>query len=295
MLRFSMGRRLSARESPPIGLKARKGPVAVKFLFWNLKGQSVETCVANLSRLHDVDVLILAECAIPPGKMLSAICAENDTPFHLTKSLCEKLVVYTRFSAERLTPLYEDPNSMSIRRLLLPDAPEVLLVLAHLPSKLRRTSASQNQHCTEIARTIREREDEVGHARTIVVGDLNMNPFEEGIVAATGLHATLARPIAESGKRKVQGKEYPFFYNPMWGHFGHTSDGPPGTYHYRRGEHVEYFWNIFNHVLVRPKMLQYFQDDLLRILTTDGERSLVSNNGLPKVSDHLPILFELAI
>jgi hypothetical protein len=55
----------------------------------------------------------------------------------------------------------------------------------------------------------------------VLVGDFNMNPFQEGVVAANGLNAVMARRVAARRRtRVVQEREYPFFYNPMWGHFG---------------------------------------------------------------------------
>jgi hypothetical protein len=71
--------------------------------------------------------------------------------------------------------------------------------------------------CTELARTIGDEERHAGHSRTIVVGDFNMNPFEKGLVGASGLRATMARTVAERASRVIQGKPYSFFYNPMWG------------------------------------------------------------------------------
>jgi hypothetical protein len=66
----------------------------------------------------------------------------------------------------------------------------------------------------ELANSIRSVEQKIGHTRTILVGDLNMNPFEEGVVSAAGLHAVMTRRIAEKQSRIVQEKEYPFFAIP---------------------------------------------------------------------------------
>ena len=83
----------------------------------------------------------------------------------------------------------------------------------------------------------------------------------------------------------------------MWGQFGDLTQGAAGTYYEHRTEHVSYFWNMFDQVLLRPELLPYFQNENLNILTHDGEMSLVSDSGLPDdtlASDHLPILFSLA-
>jgi len=82
----------------------------------------------------------------------------------------------------------------------------------------------------------------------------------------------------------------------MWGHFGDGSIGPPGTYYDDRSGHVAYFWNMFDQVLVRPDLLDYFATEDVQILTDDGLEALLTRNGRPDstmASDHLPLLFRL--
>lgn len=123
-----------------------------------------------------------------------------------------------------------------------------------------------------------------------------MNPFEEGVFAAAGLNAVMTKEVARRVARTIQGRRYSFFYNPMWGHFGDRTEGPPGTYYYDRAEHATLFWHMFDQVLLRPDVIDLFCDQELRILTDDGDISFLSTNGLPNAttaSDHLPILFSL--
>jgi hypothetical protein len=78
--------------------------------------------------------------------------------------------------------------------------------------------------------------------------------------------------------------------------FGDAVDGPSGTFYHGGSEQVEYFWHMFDHVLIRPELLNIFRNEELRILTGGSETSFLTGNGLPKrsvASDHLPILFRL--
>jgi len=125
-----------------------------------------------------------------------------------------------------------------------------------------------------------------------------MNPFEDGMISAKGFHAMMTRKLTEKTERVVQGKTYPFFYNPMWGHFGESLPTPSGTYYHSRSEHIAFFWNMYDQVLIRPALLPYFDSEDLFILTSDGKNSLLTSNGTPdsqSSSDHLPILFKLNI
>lgn len=265
------------------------------FLFWNINQKPLENVIKALVDEHQVDVLILAECNISPAVMLQTLNPEPPAEFHLPDSLCEKIVIYTRFAREFLEPALET-DRLTIRRLKLPAKTEIILSAVHFPSKVHWSDESQSFECTELARMIGDVEGQDGHKRTILVGDLNMNPFESGVVAASGLHAVMTKDIALRRERKVQNKPYPFFYNPMWGCFGDAAEGPPGSYYYASAEHKTYFWNLFDQVLLRPDLLPLFRNDDLKILSGHSTQSFLSARGTPDssvVSDHLPLLFKL--
>jgi hypothetical protein len=143
-----------------------------------------------------------------------------------------------------------------------------------------------------------EQETKVGHRNTVLVGDLNMNPFEKGLVSANGLNAVSSRQVASRGSRKVLSRQYPFFFNPMWGHFGDRPGHPLGSYYYERAEMVNYFWNVFDQVMVRPDIMDRCDGEGIKILTKVGDKSLLLDDGTPNSkdsSDHLPLLFEIEL
>lgn len=123
-----------------------------------------------------------------------------------------------------------------------------------------------------------------------------MNPFEHGLVAAAGLNSVMSRRIAGRQTRTVQGREYRFFYNPMWCRLGDARGDTAGSYFYDSAEHVNYYWNVFDQVLIRPDLAEHFDVSKLKIMTSVGGHPLVRQDGRPdnvSYSDHLPIVFEL--
>jgi hypothetical protein len=267
----------------------------ITFLFWNLNHKLLDDHVARLASRHEVDIIILAECAIPERVIIDALYWQTGRRFHLPFSMCEKIRIFTGFPKRFLKARCERER-FTIRRLGLPEIDEILIVATHFPSKLFWSKEDQALECGRLAEEIRRIEREEGHSRTLLVGDLNMNPFEDGVASAIGLHGVMTRKIAARQKRVVQDREYPFFYNPMWNLFGDATEGPAGTYFDRRSGHVCFFWNMFDQVLLRPDLLPFFRIEELKILTDDGEMSLISKTGLPNVSaasDHLPLLFRL--
>jgi hypothetical protein len=278
-------------------------------LFWNLGGKPLGNLVANLTHRHAVDLLILAECPLTTGELLAVLNNQNNPPFQPPDpgSLCRALLVVPRFDPTHLTRRAESPR-YTARQVSLPGRPELLLFAVHLPSKLYQSEASQAAGLQALAAQIRDLEHTMEHDRTILVGDLNMNPFEDGLVVAQGMNAVMTREITLRGGRSVEGVRYPFFYNPMWGHFGDATHEihplgteehrPAGTCYYRARESRWYYWNVFDQVLVRPSLLPFFRNQELRVLVTDGTSSLLNASGLPdrdRVSDHLPLLFRLHI
>lgn len=269
----------------------------VTFLLWNVARQPIESAIAELARLYEIDVLIFAECTTPLGRMLRALNAGADAPYFLLPGrLCERITIYGRFQDRFITPVFETGRT-TIRTLSLPARTEIILAATHLPSKLYWDEGSQAFEAAELAQAVRQVEEQIGHDRSILVGDLNMNPFEPGLVAAPALNAVMTRGIASRGHRTVQGREYPHFYNPNWGCFGDVTPGPAGTYFRAGSVHKATFWSIFDQVLVRPSLLDRFASDGVEILDGVGETSLLTESGVPSTSfsDHLPIMFRLSL
>jgi endonuclease/exonuclease/phosphatase family metal-dependent hydrolase len=268
----------------------------ITVLFWNVGARPRRHLIADLAVNHDVDVLLLAEVVDKPVDLLKVLNKTSIAYNHVKPIGNTKITIFVRFPTSFFSPVSET-DRLTIRKLNPPGLDDILLAVVHFPSKMAWSEASQAQECGSLAHLVREAEEKVGHRKTILVGDLNMNPFEDGVVSAAGLHAVMARDVARRGTRTVQGTQYPFVYNPMWSRFGDGSPGPAGTYYHSRSEHRVYFWNMYDQILVRPALLDRFKLDDLLILEHTGEQALLTAAGRPNRrvgSDHLPILFRLS-
>lgn len=267
----------------------------LKVLFWNTNRRPVSHLVAELVREHRFDLLVLAEAEGYRAEILAAI-ARTGRRYRLPDTLAQRITIITRLPRRCVIPVHDDAY-VSIRRISPPIGKEFLLVAAHCPSKMYYGDDDLAMLASRLPAHIREAEERVGHQRTVVVGDLNMNPFEAGVISSECLHAVMTRRLAAKSSRVVAGEERTFLYNPMWRFFGSGVDGPPGTYYYRGTTPVTYFWHMFDQVLIRPTLLDSFDDEMLQIITSVGKSSLVREDGTPDSdvgSDHLPISFELS-
>ena len=171
----------------------------------------------------------------------------------------------------------------------------LLLTAAHLESPQREDREEDRKEAArDLAGEIRFAEQQQGHNRTLLVGDLNYSPYDLPIYGAKYLHAVPTRSLALQRHRVIGGRKHLFFYNPMWGHFG-GEDTPPGTYYRRTANADCRFWHTPDQVLLRPDLLPFWQNEL-KITTRVGSQSIVTPGNVPNTalaSDPLPLLFAL--
>ena len=265
------------------------------FLFWNIRRRPLQGLIAEIVEAYDVDILLLAECDIDGLTMTNELYINTRERFWRIRSPSERIATYTKFSPRWVRRIL-DEDGLSIRHMSHPIHGQLLVVSAHLRSRLHRTIDELNFSTPKLRSHIEEAEELVGHRRTVVVGDLNLNPFDSGVVGSEGFHGVMDRQTAGRNSRRVEGHTRRFFYNPMWSRLGGESVGPAGTYYYNSASPVNHFWHTFDQVLIRPELLPNFRDEDLIVLTEINSHSFLTANGLPNArvaSDHLPLLFKL--
>ena len=272
---------------------------SLTFLFWNIDENHVTNRIVRIVRHYHVDIMILAECKIKESEILLKL-NEKKTEFFFNNSRIpgHKIRIFSKFHDRYFHPVQESGNRLTIRKLILSANFVILVAALHLISKEHFDEKSQYSEASKYCQEIINAEKNMGNKNTIMIGDFNINPFEYGMIAGDGFNSVMSRKIAKRGKRKVQGKDYEYFYNPMWNFFGDLKDKPPGTYYYESSSHENYHWNIFDQVLVRPSIIELMDYSSLEILDGDGIYSLLKDDGVPdrkNASDHLPILFSLKI
>uniref|UniRef100_UPI00405746E3 hypothetical protein n=1 Tax=Candidatus Electrothrix sp. TaxID=2170559 RepID=UPI00405746E3 len=109
---------------------------------------------------------------------------------------------------------------------------------------------------------------------------------------AVCLNAMMTRSCTAKGSRRHLGKDYEFYYNPMWGLLGDNTKGPAGTV-YDTSNQGPYGWSMFDQVILHHTVVPFFQD--VEIITEAGEHSFMDKNGHPdakNASDHFPIIVD---
>lgn len=272
------------------------------FGFWNVNSlRNLETdereiprFAAELAFERSLDVLFLIECKIPCESLMAAF---NGEPEYYPISCGDRFKVLARFDPKLMEqlPLPVPSDRFDIWHLNLPLQEDVLLCVVHGLDKRNNSPAKQELFLEQVVTALSYFENNVGHDRSIVLGDFNANPFESPVASARGMNAVISRSIAQRNPRRMFNQRYPYFYNPMWNLYGDEPRGSaPATYYYQGSDPHELYWHMLDQVLIRPSLLDRFDYSALDIVTKIQNTDLTNARGTPdraRLSDHLPVVF----
>ena len=245
------------------------------FGFWNVDSlrdrqkdeRDLPRFAADLALGRSLDVLFLIECAIPRESLMPAF---QEGPEYFPISCSDRFKVFARFDPRFMRRLMPPVASdrFDIWHLILPLQEDVLLSVVHGLDKGNNSPAKQELFLQQVVAALSFFENQIGHDRSIVLGDFNASPFESPIAGALGMNAVISRVIADGDPRRMLKKSYPYFYNPMWNLYGDEPRGSaPATYYYRGSDPHELYWHMLDQVLIRPSLLRRFDFSALEIVT----------------------------
>ena len=169
---------------------------------------------------------------------------------------------------------------------------ELLVAMIHNLSKRDYSEETQRELLGRFHHDIAEQETVHKCRNTIAIGDFNVNPFEIACISAGSMHAIPYREEASvRPERIVAGKSRLKFYNPTWKFFGNSTIPYTTYYKDKSGDAMNYYWNAFDQVMIRPELIEAFDESQLRIIGTTKNHVLLKN-GKPyrtNYSDHLPL------
>jgi hypothetical protein len=177
----------------------------------------------------------------------------------------------------------------------------LLFCCVHLHSRATKiTPEGLNARAIDVASNIRAVEKDIGHTRTVLVGDFNLTPYAEGMITSRGFHGLMTRDLLRTVAGYSARKDYPPFYNPMWSCLGdgiepNSRRRSPGTYFFAQtADPLQPFWHLYDQLLLRHDIMDSLTH--LEILQDDGAERFTGRDGRPRataISDHLPLYFIL--
>ena len=208
----------------------------MRFLFWNTHNtKDINKILCSMIVEQKSNIVILAEYEDIIEDLLYNLDLNG-----------VRMNVYPSVGCERITILGNTKNVRQSRQskyysMQIVDD-DLLLCGVHLPSQMWTDERTQTLAFQSVVHDIELAEKDGGIDKTIVVGDFNQNPYDDGCLGACGFHGIPIADEAQKISRTIFGTKYKMFYNPMWNLLGDFSY-PPGTYYYRGSKEKNEFWN----------------------------------------------------
>ena len=286
-----------------------------KFLFWNInltnkgkepknlleKQKNIAEVLSWITENHGINFVLLAETQRINSSQLLKILNQSGKGnfkyrnneeikrFMAFDNLPNENVIQSTDRKGRITSFYYDLNGNKF-----------LLNLVHLRDQFFNTITTLNSHAQQHATRINLLEESTESENTIVVGDFNLNPYDDGMINANAFNAIMSkRVIKRSESRNFGENEYKYFYNPSWNLLGKwNGEDILGTYyHDNTGEVNLSYWHVLDQLLIRGKIIETFHEEDFKIIYEVPDHKIIKN-GIPnkdEYSDHLPIVFTLVL
>ena len=256
----------------------------MRIMFWNTyKNISINQTVCEIAKEKNIDIVFLAEYQDD-----IQILADNLGMHSYVTLGCDRIKVIGRVKSV-------EPGAQGYRHSIQIIENRYIICAIHLPSQMSDGhQGRRNIVIQTILKDIQDIEKKLNSKRSIILGDFNEDPYEDGCLSAVNFHGLPFINDFSKAYRVIEGQQFEMFYNPMWNLFGDFNT-PPGTYYYAGGNPRCSYWHIFDQVMIRACLKSEFVKNSLEIVTKVGERTLLNEKGYPnkEYSDHLPIVFEI--
>jgi hypothetical protein len=282
----------------------------LNFFSWNVKNNKERSLYSDLGvhlSVLKTDILILIECFIEsPIVELNAFEELSDF-VNETGSRTVRVFLNKNSGLMDVKTASSNGNKLRCVRLKSNTGYEFNLAAVHLYSKTGKTELHQFSENLGMKTAINEFELNVKDNTTIIVGDLNYQPFESHLLTPHFFNAINDKALISHLKtRNFQRESYSYYYNPMWnllGDYDYVRKGAKvsGTYYWDTSDVGQYHWNLLDGVLLSQAMMDKLEIESLKIETEINNKSLLNTHptGDKKTmlkegfSDHLPIIFSI--
>lgn len=256
----------------------------MNILFWNTGKRPNTKVIEQLLNEYHIDIALFAEYTSLGIDSVIQDC-DDEYVWHDGNGGCEKITLIAKKDIK--VSVVREHARFTIYRCNS-GTTQYIIIGAHLLDRIHHRQISRMVPINALNEFALETEKNAGHDRTIIIGDLNLNPFEEEVIGKPGLNAVLFRSLIDK-QEIIQycGKRYKRFYNPILTYW-RDEIGKQGSIYYGSDE-ASLYWNCFDQVLMRRSVVPQYKS--MEYVTQTTKTKLLANIGPDKrYSDHLPLV-----
>lgn len=258
----------------------------MKLLFWNINKKDNADLALTCMREEGVGIAAFAEFS---GTDFSDELLMDSGYHPIGFGGFDKVKVIARESIEILE-CYEESRFTVVPMKI----GEIYFIVAAAHLVDRMSSADSEPRLVDIRKmmdVIHGYEAKASISKTIVMGDLNSNPYDKEMLLPNAFNAMLFKGIVRNkATRTWCGDEYPFLYNPTIHWLSEESENY-GSFYYS-GDCTSPVWNCYDQALVSPELMDRINS--YSYLRKIGDVDLIAKvRPDSKISDHLPLLVDI--
>ena len=211
----------------------------LRVCFWNTnKNENINEYISDIIVEQEIDILALAEYESDIEELKKMLALYNIVIEQAITIGCDRITILKRKA--NIQPAFQNKYcSMQIIDNMY------LLACLHLPSKLYADVLKRGIAIARIVEEIQIQEEKLGIEKTIIVGDINENPYETGCLGASGFHGIPVYKDTMKKYRVIMDESFKMFYNPMWNLLGDFSF-PPRSEERRVGKECRSRWSPYH-------------------------------------------------
>ena len=255
----------------------------------NKNRNNINNCLLEIAVDKKCDIIVLAEYNDDIKDLYSLLNNNSVEKYNIIPEMggCERIKGLINIKYE-VVNLYEHSRYKIV--MIETYLNKLVLGMFHNVSKIHHLNEDQAYILKDFNDNLCKEENKYNTNNTLLIGDFNINPFESSCISADTLHAIPFIEEAKKFTRFVQGKEFKMFYNPSWKLYG-SRNIPYTTYYYNNSSILNYYWHIYDQIIIRPQLINAFIDDSLTIIAETKQHKLMNKNIPDKnnYSDHLPL------
>lgn len=258
----------------------------MKILFWNLKKNANEKWVEGIIRENDVDIALFAE--YQSTLFDQALMALQDYGQYDGYGGCDKITLICKQTVKAIVKREQSRYTLYVCTI---NGISYNIAGVHLPSPPNSDANDRKSVIRDIVQDLSEQERITKNRASVVIGDLNCNPFSEELIQKDSFNAVLFKSlINEQEIIRYNERKRRRFYNPIINYLSEDTK-MYGSLYYSSGS-APLYWNCFDQVLVRKELIEGIKSvQYIKTICGKSLMSKVKPNGV--ISDHLPLLVNI--